>query len=132
MEKVKSFTDLIAWQEAHKLVLQIYKHSENFPKNSFSLVDQIRRAAVSVSSNIAEGFSRQSKKEKVQFYFISKGSLTEVQNLLLIAKDVSYLEPREFKIIADQTVVVHKLLNGLIRSIKNSNAEIPKILNTKY
>ncbi|KKQ96129.1 MAG: hypothetical protein A3G66_01010 [Candidatus Levybacteria bacterium RIFCSPLOWO2_12_FULL_39_17] len=126
-EKIKSFINLRAWQEAHKLVLLVYRSSAKFPKNAYSLIDQIRRAVISISSNIAEGFSRQSKKEKIQFYYISKGSLTEVQNLLLVSKDIKYLDQAEFKIIAEQTIVVHKLINGLIRSIKNSNS-----LDTKY
>jgi len=76
----------------------------------------MRRCAVSISSNIAEGFSRQTKKEKLQFYFIAKGSLTELQNQLLVAKDVGYLDKKIFSEIAKQTVVVHKLINGLINS----------------
>lgn len=122
MEKIKitSFTGLIAWQEAHKLVLMIYTVTKTFPKEEmYSLIDQIRRCAISISSNIAEGFSRQSKKEKSQFYFIAKGSLTELQNQLLVAKDVGYLMKTEFTSIAEQTVTVHKLLNGLIKSAKN-------------
>jgi four helix bundle protein len=80
----------------------------------------MRRCAVSITSNIAEGFSRQSKKEKVQFYSMARGSLTELQNQLLIAKDIGYLEKSEFDLLAQQTILVHKLLNGLIRSIRNS------------
>jgi len=118
-EKIKSFTDLNAWKEAHKLVVMIYKITNSFPKEeTYSLIDQMKRCSVSITSNIAEGFSRQSKKEKIQFYFISKGSLTELQNQLLVAKDVGYLDKNEFKSVAEQTVVVHKLINGLIRSAK--------------
>lgn len=114
--KIKSFTDLVAWLEGHKLVLEIYKATKNFPKEElFGLINQIRRAAVSITSNIAEGFSRQSNKEKIQFYCISRGSLTELQNQLLIAKDVGYLVNEKFKKIAEQTVKVHKLINGLIK-----------------
>jgi len=102
-EKIKSFINLRAWQEAHKLVLLVYRSSAKFPKNAYSLIDQIRRAVISISS------------------------LTEVQNLLLVSKDIKYLDQAEFKIIAEQTIVVHKLINGLIRSIKNSNS-----LDTKY
>jgi four helix bundle protein len=115
--KINSFTDLTAWREAHTLVILIYKSTDKFPsKETFSLIDQMRRACVSISSNIAEGFARKGKKEKLQFYFMSKGSLTELQNLLLVAKDVGYLDQVKFKEIAENTVTVHKLINGLIRS----------------
>lgn len=68
-KKIKSFTDLRAWREGHKLVLMIYKETENFPsKEIFSLTNQMRRAAISITSNIAEGFSRNTAKEKYQFY----------------------------------------------------------------
>jgi len=81
MEKIKSFTDLISWQEGHKLVLLIYAITKKFPKEElFGLVSQIRRCAISITSNIAEGFSRKSKKEKINFYHISLDSLTELQN----------------------------------------------------
>lgn len=120
--KIRSFTDLYAWQEGHKLVLIIYKFTTHFPKSeSFALVDQMRRCVVSITSNIAEGFSRSGKKEKIQFYFMSLGSVTELQNQLLIARDLGYIEGADFKSIADQTVSVQKLLNGLISSIKRSN-----------
>ncbi|MBI2329869.1 four helix bundle protein [Candidatus Daviesbacteria bacterium] len=119
--KIKSFTDLYAWQEGHKLVLVIYKITKDFPKSeSFALVDQMRRCVVSITSNIAEGFSRSGKKEKIQFYFMSLGSVTELQNQLLIARDLVYIKDAEFKTIANQTVTVQKLLNGLISSIKRS------------
>ena len=118
-DKIKSFTDLVAWQEAHKLALSIYKTTGNFPsKETYSLVDQMRRCAISISSNIAEGFSRQSKKEKLQFFYVSLGSLTELQNQLLIAKDVDYLPKQEFFSQAERTVKVSKLINGLIKSLK--------------
>ena len=117
--KIKSFTDLRAWKEAHLLVLDIYKITNKFPeKERFGLIIQIQRAAVSISSNIAEGFSRNSNLEKRQFYYQALGSLTEVQNQLLIARDLGYISSKEFKTIADQSVVVSKLTNGLIKSVK--------------
>ncbi len=72
-EKIKTFTDLKAWQEGHKLVILIYKIIKLFPKEeTYSLVDQMRRAATSVTSNIAEGFGRHSYKEKIQFYYFPR------------------------------------------------------------
>lgn len=118
--KIKSFTDLKAWSESHKLVLEIYKITKNFPKDEiFGLTNQVRRATVSITSNIAEGFNRASCKEKIQFYFISLGSLAELQNQLLIAKDLNYISKDVFRIIAERTILISKLLNGLIKSIKN-------------
>ncbi len=117
--KIKSFTDLNAWKEGHKLVLMIYKTTKAFPKEEiFGLTSQIRRCAISITSNIAEGFSRQSYKEKIQFYSIAQGSVTELQNQILIAKDVSYIDKKEFQEIAQQSVTVHKIINGLIKVSK--------------
>lgn len=119
---IKSFTDLNAWKEGHLLVLQIYKMTKLFPSDEkFGLTNQIQRAAVSITSNIAEGFSRNSNKEKIQFYYTALGSLTEVQNQLLISKDLGYINLALFKEISFQTVVVSKLINGLIKSIKKHN-----------
>lgn len=118
--KIKSFTDLKAWQESHKLALLVYKSTEDFPnKEMFGLTNQLRRASVSVASNIAEGFARQHVKEKVQFYSTAKGSLVEVQSQILIARDIGYMTKHVFKEIADQTIIVSKLITGLKR-IKDS------------
>ena len=118
--KIKSFTDLETWRQAHKLALTVYKTTDKFPsKETYSLTDQMRRCGISISSNIAEGFSRQGRKEKIQFFYMAKGSLTELQNQLLLARDIGYLEKEMFNEIAQQTVSVGKLLTGLIRSIKN-------------
>lgn len=117
--KIKSFTDLETWRQGHQLVLAIYALTQEFPKSeTYSLTDQIRRAAVSITSNIAEGFGRQGYKEKVRFYYISQGSLTELKNLLLVAKDVGYLKQNDFRELADQINTVHKLLQGLIKKSK--------------
>jgi four helix bundle protein len=115
-EKIKSFTDLNAWKQAHKLALMIYQETEHFPKKEvFGLTNQMRRAAVSITSNIAEGFSRSTNKDKCQFYIMAQGSLIELQSQLLIARDVKYLGEKNFQRIAEQTVIVHKLINGLKR-----------------
>lgn len=117
--KIKSFTDLNAWKEAHELALLVYKITKQFPKEEqFGLTNQLRRAVVSITSNIAEGFSRSSYKEKVQFYSMALGSLSEVQSQLLIARDISYIAKDQFNSIADQSVTVNKLLNGLIKKSK--------------
>ena len=90
-----------------------------FPKDEvFGLVSQMRRCAVSITSNIAEGFSRQSYKEKVQFYSMAQGSVTELQNQLLVSRDVRYITNEKFQEIAQQSVKVHKITNGLIKGAR--------------
>lgn len=117
--KIKSFTDLNTWKEGHTLVLEIYKITQKFPKEEcFGLTNQLRRAAVSFTSNIAEGFSRGSYKEKLQFYSIALGSLTEIQNQLIIARDINYITADEFNKTINQTVIVSKITNGLIKKSK--------------
>ena len=94
---IKSFKDLRCWQLAHQLTLTIYKLSATFPKQEqFGLTSQIRRAAVSVESNIAEGYARRGKAEKIQFLFITLGSLSEVECQLTIAKDLDFLNQAQF------------------------------------
>lgn len=117
--KIKSFTDLIAWQQAHDLVVSIYKMTTRLPLDEkYGFVDQIKRASISISSNIAEGFSRKSIPEKTHFYYIALGSLTEVQNLLLVAKDVKYLDRSSFIELANKSVVVSKLINSILKGVK--------------
>lgn len=100
--KIQRFTDLLVWKEGHELVLLIYKETEKFPKHEqYGLADQMRRAAVSFTSNVAEGFSRQSFKEKYQFYSMAKGSMTELQNQLIISRDVGYIKKESFSKIAN-------------------------------
>jgi four helix bundle protein len=107
------------WQEAHKLALIIYRITKEFPKaETYGLTGQMRRAAVSISSNIAEGFGRRTSKDKNSFYTNSLTSLTELQNQLIISKDIEYIEKENFLKIAEQTVTVHKLINGLIKSTR--------------
>lgn len=120
-KKIKSFTDLTAWQKAHKLAIEVYKATDLFPESEkFVLVSQIRRSVISITSNIAEGFSRQGIKEKIQFYYLALGSTTELQNQLLLARDLKYLENKKFQELAQQTIEVHKLINGLIKSLKKA------------
>lgn len=115
-DKIRNFTDLDAWKEGHGLVLSVYDVTSKFPKEEvFALVNQMRRCVVSITSNIAEGFGRQSPKEKIQFYSISQGSITELQNQLIIARDLGYIITEKVVSLLDQTVRVHKITGGLIR-----------------
>ncbi len=119
-EKIRSFTDLDVWKEGHKLVISIYKVTKTFPKEEmYSLVDQMRRASSSVTANIAEGFGRQTYKEKLQFYYLAQGSLTELKNFILIARDVGYLSKKDFNDLAEQANLTHKILHGFLRSTKS-------------
>ena len=119
-KKIKTFTDLAAWREGHTLVLMVYHATKRFPKDElFVLVSQMRRCVISITSNVAEGFSRSSYKEKLQFYSMSQGSVTELQNQLLVARDVGYISERDFGRLAEQTIKVHKIINGLIKKSKS-------------
>lgn len=118
MVKIQNFTDLDTWKEAHDLVLLAYKITDFFPKKeNYILTSQILRAGISITSNIAEGFSRGGKKEKIQFYRIAVGSLTELRNQLILAKDLGYVDQGRFETLHRQTVVVQKLLHGLIKGV---------------
>ncbi len=119
MSDIKSFTDLKVWKEAHQLAILIYKYTEEFPpKEQYSLVDQMRRCSISITSNIAEGFSRQTLKEKIQFLFMARGSLTELQNQLFLSRDIGYLKKEKFNELSERSIQAHKMLNGLIKSLK--------------
>ncbi len=117
--KVQSFTGLVAWQEGHRLVLQVYAITDAFPaKEQFILTSQICRAAISVTSNIAEGFGRSTAKDKEHFFTMANGSLYEVKNQLIIARDSGYIAKEQFDAVVEQANVTHKLLHGLLRSHK--------------
>jgi four helix bundle protein len=119
MNKIKKFTDLRVWIKAHKLALSIYKTTKKFPKEEiFGLISQMRRCSISITSNIAEGFSRQSYKEKTYFYSISLGSVTELQSQLIISRDVDYLNKEKFNELFEDSINTHKMLNGLIKNLK--------------
>ncbi|MDO8594650.1 MAG: four helix bundle protein [bacterium] len=123
--KIRTFRDLYAWQEAHKFVLTVYALSKKFPKEElFALTNQLRRAVVSITSNIAEGFSRTSYKEKANFYAIGLGSLTESQNQLIIALDLDYITKTDFDSAWNQSIVVSKLVNGLLKSTRSYQTSV--------
>jgi len=119
MSKIERFEDIKAWQQARSLVKEVYQATgeAKFAKD-FSLKDQIRRAAVSIVSNIAEGFSRQTDKEFVQFLHIAKGSTSEVQSQLYVALDLDYINSEEFKRLYDEADQVARLISGFIKYLK--------------
>lgn len=128
--KIRSFTDLNTWKEGHKLVIDVYLITKTLPKEeTYSLIDQMRRAVTSITCNIAEGFGRQTYKEKVQFYYLAQGSLVELKNQLLIARDVNYLNLTDFNKLANQADIVHQLLQGLIKKSKTFIVQKNRFMN---
>jgi four helix bundle protein len=117
---VQSYRDLIAWNKAMELVTEIYRVTHNFPKEElFGLMSQLRRAAVSIPSNIAEGKGRLSKGEFRQFLGNARGSLAEVETQILIAQNLSYLDEPEINRLLAMVEEVGKVLNGLLSAVKN-------------
>jgi four helix bundle protein len=111
---MKGHRDLIAWQKSMDLVTEIYRVTKGFPKDEqYGLTNQIRRAAISVPSNIAEGHGRNSRKEFHQFAGHARGSLVEVETQLEIARNLGYLNPKDAGRLLDQASEVARILNGL-------------------
>lgn len=120
MEKTKSFEDLIVWQKGHEFVLATYKITKSFPKGEiYGLTSQFRRAAVSITANIAEGYKRLSNKEKLRFYNIAQASLEECKYFLILSRDLEYTD--QFKQLNTLLNEVSKMLNAYCRSIANKN-----------
>ena len=114
--KIQNFWDLNAWQEGEKLAILAYEITKAFPREEmYSLTDQIRRATVSIPANIAEGFGRETYKDKTHFYIMAQGSVYELQSHLLIAKKLSYLREDNFQQVFDLSLKAHRILSGLIK-----------------
>jgi four helix bundle protein len=119
------YKDLIVWQKARMLAGEIYRTSEIFPKHeAYGLTSQIRRAAISVASNIAEGQGRLTKGEFQQFLGHSRGSLLELETQLTIAMDLHYISPQELASLESRTSEVNRLLNGLIDSLRRNGKTV--------
>jgi four helix bundle protein len=119
-EKVVKFQQLTVWQEAHQLVLQVYRVTKPYPsEEKFGLVSQMRRAAVSVPANIAEGFKRRGQRDKIHFYNIAQASLEELKYYFILSADLSYVENAGD--LMAQAETVSRLLYRLIASIDNSS-----------
>jgi len=115
----RDFKKIKAWDRARRLILAIYQVSKRLPKDEiYGLRSQIRRASVSVAANIAEGSSRQHKKDYLHFLYIAKSSLSEVECILIIIKDLNYLPFDEIKPINNILQETGKTLLGLINSVK--------------
>ena len=115
----KGFRTLHAWQMAYELTLDIYKITKKFPKEEiYGLTSQLQRAAVSVPANIAEGYERNHIKEYLQFLFIAKGSLGEIETYLMLASDLHYMTQAEYDNIDEKRAKSARILIGLIKSLK--------------
>lgn len=120
-QKIRSYKDLRTWQSAQELCLLVYKFTMAFPGHEqFGLTSQIRRSAVSVPSNIAEGFGRQTAKEKHQFYHHSLGSLFELETQADIASRLSYIQNSDVEILEKKTADCRGLLLALIKANKKN------------
>jgi four helix bundle protein len=116
----KGFRGLKAWQVAYELGLEVYKMTKNFPKEEqYCLTDQMRRSAISVFANIAEGYEREYQKEYAKFLLIAKGSLGELEGYLLFAKDLKYLNEEHYQKLDERRQEAGRLIKGLIRSLAN-------------
>jgi four helix bundle protein len=117
-DTIQHFYDLHAWQSAHQLALSVYEATHYFPKaEQCGLTNQMRRAAVSVPSNIAEGFNRFSAKEKVQFYSTAIGSIGELQSQALLSKDLGYIDAQEHETMMERLLSTKKLTSALAKSV---------------
>ena len=115
-ETNKNFYDLETWQTAHQYALSIYKITEKFPDSErFGIISQLRRAASSITANVAEGYERYYFKDKIRFYYNARGSCAETQNFLFLSRDLGYITMEQCRELVDKAHEVRKLLNGLIR-----------------
>jgi four helix bundle protein len=119
---VRSYRDLIAWQKSMELVQQVYQATKTWPsEEQYGLTSQIRRAAISIASNIAEGHGRGSDRELVRFLGIAHGSLMEVETQLQIAHNLGYLSPDGFEKLNNRSAEIGRIIHGLIRTAKPSS-----------
>jgi four helix bundle protein len=120
LKPAKTFEDLIVWQKAHEFVLAVYGFTEAFPKSEmYGLTSQLRRAAISIAANIAEGFKKSGKPDKARFLNISQGSIEECRYYLILAKDLRYGQKTELDALLEE---VSKLLTGYRSAILNSDS----------
>ncbi len=116
---IKRFNDLEAWKKGHVLVIDVYKVTKVFPREEiYGIVSQLRRAASSITANIAEGFDRYHFNDKIRFYYQARGSVGEVQNFLFLANDLKLINQVIFSKLIEKTDEIRKLINGLIKSIE--------------
>jgi four helix bundle protein len=119
---MKSHKDLKVWQNSIELVSEVYAITKNFPKDElFGLVSQIRRAAISIPSNIAEGSARNHKNEFIQFLYISLGSCSELETQLIISMNLGFIKEHTLNELLEKIKSIRNMLIGLIKSVKSNN-----------
>jgi len=117
---LKNFKDLKVWQKSYELSLKIYRLTKHFPsEEKYGLTSQIRRAAVSVTSNIAEGYGRKTKPEYIQFLYIAYGSNCELETQMLLSGDLGYIKSEEIKQLQEDISEVERMLKALIKSLED-------------
>jgi four helix bundle protein len=117
---LKNYKELNVWQKAYQLCIKIYKTTKRFPKEEiYGLTSQLRRAAISVPSNIAEGYGRQTTKEYIQALYIAYGSLCEVETQILLSKDLGYVENGDYNDLQNDLGDIERMLKSLIKSLEN-------------
>jgi len=123
---VKKYQDLIAWQKGIALVGEVYRISSNFPREEiYGLTSQVRRAAVSVPSNIAEGQGRASSGEFIQFLCHARGSLYEVETQVIVANNLGYISAEQAEVLIQKIGELGRILNGLITSLQARKSRVP-------
>jgi four helix bundle protein len=116
--KTSSFEDLNVWKSAHQFVLEVYRNTEHFPKSElFGITSQFRRSSVSIPANIAEGYRKRGKADKLRFFNIAQGSLEETKYYLILSHDLGYLNNSESEKLFTNLEEVSKLLNSYFRAI---------------
>jgi four helix bundle protein len=118
-QPAKTFRDLVMWQKAHQFVLDIYNITDDFPKQEmYGLTAQLRRAAISIPANIAEGFKKTGKADKIKYLNIAQGSLEECRYFIILTHDLQYSDTQEISIRLDD---IGKMIDSYIQKIKHSN-----------
>jgi len=116
---LRNYKDLQVWQKAYQLCLEVYKATGEFPKHElYGITAQLRRAAVSIPSNIAEGYGRKTTKEYIQFLYVAYGSICELETQILLSGDLGYLSPEVLKKLQDGIAEVERMLKALINSLQ--------------
>lgn len=117
------FQRIIAWQKAHAFVLMVYQSTRGFPDDErYGLTSQFRRAAVSIEANIAEGYKKISKSDKLRFYNIAQGSLEECRDYIILARDLDYIDAKTFEALCSQSEYTSRMINAYCEGIINNKA----------